>query len=231
MSDTESNVKQMKNECARCGDCCRRSSPTLMLDDLFLLRTEKLPWNQLVTLRKGEPAFSPHEMKPVYLPAEKIKIREKKNKGGCVFLDQENNLCTIYEDRPQQCRAQECWNPESALAIESEEYLTRKALFAEIEVLLEILDRHDEECSFKKLREGFERIKETKGQNVDGVIEILSRDDHFRDFVPRSLSIPLDILDLVFGRSLASRVGLFGFRIETSRDGTHTLVPGDTPEA
>ena len=44
-----------------CGECCRKSAPTLGQEDLVLLREEALPWAELVTLREGEPARSPFE--------------------------------------------------------------------------------------------------------------------------------------------------------------------------
>ena len=73
----ENMVREILPACVQCGECCRKGSPTLHEEDLDLLQEGKIPWGQLVTLREGEPAFSPFDEKPFLLPSECIKIREK----------------------------------------------------------------------------------------------------------------------------------------------------------
>ena len=111
---SERIVQEVLPSCVQCGECCRNGSPTLQLEDLDLLRQEKIPWSELVTLRNGEPVRSPFKEKIFFLIDERIKIREKAGTQECVFFDAKSDRCSLYTDRPLQCRAQACWDPSVA---------------------------------------------------------------------------------------------------------------------
>ncbi|MCP4678277.1 MAG: YkgJ family cysteine cluster protein [Deltaproteobacteria bacterium] len=225
LKTSEESTQEIMPVCVQCGECCLKGSPTLMVDDLEILREEKIRWSDLVTLRQGEPARSPFSGDVFYLTEERIKLREKKGTKTCVFFDEETHNCSIHLDRPIQCRAQACWDEENARALLDEEFMTRKHLLEGVEVLTDLLATHDKRCSFEKLRDAFEQLKQTEGKSVDEVIDVLAFEDHFRHFVAEKLDIPEDTLDLIFGRSLVERVRLFGFRVEVGEDGARTLLP------
>ncbi|MDY0039629.1 MAG: YkgJ family cysteine cluster protein, partial [Desulforhabdus sp.] len=109
MEYSEQAVRDLLPTCVQCGECCRKGSPTLLVADLELLSQNTLDWNQLITLREGEPVRSPIKEEIFYLLDERIKVREKPGTQECVFLDSSTDRCTIYVDRPLQCRAQACW--------------------------------------------------------------------------------------------------------------------------
>ena len=88
-----------------------------------------------------------------------------------------------------------------------------------------MIDEHDRRCSFEEMRKLFDELQETKGKNIDTIIDLLAFDEHIRQFTAEKMNIPEKVLDLVFGRSLSERVGLFGFKIDISPDGTRTLTP------
>jgi Fe-S-cluster containining protein len=224
----ESIVQEVIPTCVQCGECCRKGSPTLHEEDLELLREGKIPWGQLVTLREGEPAYSPFDEKPFLLPSECVKIREKGESKGCVFLDEQTSQCGIYQDRPVQCRAQACWDPAPARQSAKLPYLTRWGIFKEVELLRDIIAEHDQRCSFKKLNDAFAEQAETNGREIDRVLELMAHEDHFRRFFADRLNIPEDTLDLVFGRSFADLAPLFGFQVVTEPDGSRCLIP-ETP--
>jgi Fe-S-cluster containining protein len=214
--------------CVQCGECCRKGSPTLHEEDLELLQEGRIPWGQLITLREGEPAYSPFDEKPFLLPSECIKIREKAGSKGCILLDDQTAHCSIYNDRPVQCRAQACWDPAPARQLARVPYLTRSGIFGEVEFLRDILAEHDQRCAFSKLNEAFADLMERNGMGVERVLELMAFEDHFRHFFAERLNIPEDTLDLVFGRSFAELAPLFGFQVVTEPDGSRCLVP-ETP--
>lgn len=199
--------------CVQCGECCRRGSPSLYVEDLELLRLEKIPMDRLVTLRRGEPVRDPRQGKAHFLTDERIKIKEKPGTNECVFFDPASCLCTIYENRPIQCRAQACWDPSSFNELSEIPYLTRRDILADVELLMDILQEHDRKCSFETLHALFQRL--SRGEDVASeIIDLVSYESHFRKFVANQLNIPDSVLDFVFGRSLESLLPLFGCRLK-----------------
>jgi Fe-S-cluster containining protein len=226
----ETHAREILPSCLMCGECCRRGSPTLHVEDLSLLREGKIPWDALYTLRRGEPVHSPFKDELFFLLDERIKLREKPGGRECLFLDGDTQECTIYAERPLQCRAQACWDPKPGEELTAQPYLTRRDIFSEVEILWDLLEEHDRRCAFEKLSAAFKALEETRGQAVDQVLELLAYEDHFRNFVAEKLSIPRSQMELVFGRSFADLVQVFGFRVETEADGTRVLVPDAPPE-
>jgi Fe-S-cluster containining protein len=213
--------------CVQCGQCCKEGSPSLHIDDLELLRTEAIPWHSLLTLRRGEPARSLQSGAAFFATEERIKLRQKPGTTECVFFDPATSDCSIYPDRPLECRAQACWDPEPANEVTTEPLLTRRHLFANVGALLDLFDAHDQRCSFDRMREVFEDLKQSEGRNVANVIELLVLDESFRDLVCEKLNVPERVIELLFGRSLSERVRLFGFRVIRNPDGSRALVPAD----
>lgn len=216
-------AREVLPTCVQCGECCRHGSPTLHLEDLELLKQSKLPFNKTFTLRPGEPVRSPFDGKIFHLLDERIKVQEKPGTEECAFLD--GDVCTIYVDRPLQCRAQACWDSAQYKELTQQPYLTRRDIFAELEVLLELMDEHNKRCSFSRLQELFKQLEEQGEETIQPLLELLAYEDHFRRFFGEQLKIPEDTLKLVFGRSLADLVALFGFRVDEEPDGSKRLVP------
>ncbi|MGC9196182.1 MAG: YkgJ family cysteine cluster protein [Syntrophobacteraceae bacterium] len=216
--------------CVRCGQCCGMGSPTLHVEDLALLKDGKIPWQKLTTLRKGEPVRSPFDGKPFLLSEERIKVAEKQGSRECVFLITEANQCSIYSERPLQCRAQACWDPMPARDTAQLPFLLRKHIFQGIDLLLEVIAEHENRCSFQSLAQAFEKLGTGKGENIEEVLALLSYEDHFRRFVSEKFTIAPQNLDLLLGRSFAELVPLFGFKVLEELDGSKRLVP-ETGEA
>jgi Fe-S-cluster containining protein len=210
--------------CVQCGECCRMGSPTLHLEDLVLLQSGKIPWDQLVTLRKGEPARSPFDGRPFVLPEERIKVREKEGLRECVFLISQIDQCSLYVDRPLQCRAQACWDPIPARDTAEMPFLLRDHIFEGVDVLLEIIAEHEARCGFAVLSGAFEELSRSNGGNVQEVLRLLSYEEHFRQFVSDKFKIPARNMELLLGRSFAQMSRLFGFRVAEGPDGTRCLL-------
>jgi Fe-S-cluster containining protein len=221
----ERHVDEIIPACVRCGDCCRSGSPTLHLDDLELLRNQRIPWNLLVTLRQGEPVYSPFENRAVVLLDERVKLREKASTRECVLYDDTRGECLVYEHRPVQCRAQACWDPERAREMSKLPYLTRRDLFQDLDLLLELIAEHDRRCSFTRLQEAFRQVAESQGERPEDLVDVLAYEEHFREFLAAQLGIPRDILPLIFGRSFADLLPLFGCRVENDDTGKKHIVP------
>lgn len=225
---SENALREVLPTCVACGECCRIGSPSLHADDLELLTKGNIPWGNLITLRCGEPVRSPFQQTMLSLSEERIKIREKPGSRECIFLDSETDHCLIYINRPTQCRAQACWDPKAALGLQKTPYLTRSEIFQGVDLLLDLIEEHDRRCSFGKLVQAFDHLRETRGNSIEEVLQLLAYEDHFRRFLGSQLNIPDENLELVFGRSFAELVPLFGFRIIMEPDGSRCLVPEPT---
>lgn len=96
--------------CRRCGTCCLRGGPTLMLSDTALLVSGALTLESLVCLRAGEWARDDSRKALRPLEGERIKIA---GPGGrvhpwrCLYY-REGVGCGIYAQRPAQCEALFC---------------------------------------------------------------------------------------------------------------------------
>ena len=220
----ERAIRDVLPTCVQCGECCRKGSPTLLLEDLEILQSGGIPWEKLVTLRRGEPVRSAFEDKPAILVDERIKLQERPGVRECALFDNTTNQCTVYANRPMQCRAQACWDPEEARALEAEPYLTRRDIFKNLELLLDVIEEHDKRCTFDKLNAAFMRLAGKTDASLEEVLQLVAYEDHFRTFFAEQLKIPSENMNLVFGRSFADLVPLFGFRVRTEADGARCLV-------
>ena len=89
----KSSTKKKSDFCLRCGQCCRNFVMRIIIKEDFA------KW-----LRRVYGAGFSSESVDLTLDGNKVKIIFK---NPCQFLDK-NNLCIIYEDRPQQCRDHWC---------------------------------------------------------------------------------------------------------------------------
>jgi Fe-S-cluster containining protein len=200
--------------CLRCGDCCRRGSPTLFLEDLPLLRRGIIRRLEVLTLRAGEIGFSNAAQDLVLLPEERIKVKEKPGSRECLFFDAETKGCGIYDERPLQCRVMECWNPDHYNDLDSKKYLSRKELLNPEDPLLPIIESHNQRCALHKLQKALSRLKRGLADAQEEALDILLFDQHLREYLARDQKISPENQVFLFGRSVSDLIQSFGFRIE-----------------
>ncbi len=210
--------------CLRCGDCCRQGSPTLYVEDMTILRQGIIKRLDLLTLRPGEIGFSNATQDLVLLPEERIKIKEKPGGRECLFLDPETKGCSIYEDRPLQCRVMECWNPDNFQGLNSHAFLSRKELLNPDDPLIPIIESHTKRCGVTDLQEALSGIKKGMAAAQDEALDILFFDQHLREYLNQEQGIALENQVFLIGRPVSDLIYSFGFRIEEDSDGQLTLV-------
>lgn len=208
--------------CVKCGECCSNGSPTLSTDDMNLFESRTLKPNDVFTLRKGETVFDSRLETSVPNELERIKIRETPVEKTCIFYQKWNRECSIYDQRPEQCRIQECWAPNS-VAYTRKSPLNRRRLFEAAGDIWKIIEKHEERCSYEDLSREISRLAATKGQTVENILEFLSFDHHVREFVSEKLGIGAETLDLLFGRPLKDSLKFYGLTLDERKDGTFVL--------
>ena len=211
--------------CLRCGECCRLGSPSLHLEDAGLLARGLISTRQLYTLRRGEPVRLNIEAQLSTLPSELIKFKEEQEKGYCRFYAENQVSCAIYENRPLQCRFQQCWNPEALEKLWQEQKLTRRDILENDQDLMELLELHDERCDPERLNHLFIQLHNTRDMTVlDEVLEMLRQDVAIRGLATTKLHRDEEELDFLLGRPLTEILRPYGFRVEMDRDGVYHLV-------
>ena len=211
--------------CLRCGDCCQLGSPSLHPEDAELLSRGVLSARQIYTLRRGEPVKFNIDGRLGALPSELIKIKQHQEKHHCIYYGKNQRGCTIYDNRPLQCRVQECWAPEGLEKLWQQEKLTRRHLIKEDPDLLEMLEVHDERCDHRKLDAAFTRLHDTGDLAVlDEVLDLLRQDTAIRAFVTQKLNREDEELNFLLGRPLAEIVRAYGMKVEKDENGVYHLV-------
>jgi len=191
---------------------------------LSLFTNDIVKPEHLFTIREGEIAYDNRTQQTAPAQHEAVKIREVPENNTCIFYEEGGNKCTIYECRPQQCRRQECWNAEAATAV-SDTPLTRQDLFEPIEDLWNVIQHHEERCSYAELSRSMAKLGATSGQTVEEVLELLRYDHHVRKFIAEQLGLPLHTMELFFGRPLSLTIEAYGLKVEEQPDGCFLLTP------
>jgi len=218
---------QNRTDCIRCGKCCTGSSPSLLKEDLALFASGVLSYSNTITVRKGERIRS-HSDGHIYESfMELIKIRCKEQGPVCVFYNDDG--CGIYENRPTQCRQYECWRPLDLYGGLENNALGREELFGSVDMLMEIIRRHEEKCSYEKLSGAFDRLAVGDEDAVEGIMDMLQYDTYMRPFLQEKLNLPGDVLDLLLGRPLTDTVNEFGFKVAREGD-DYILLPTEDRE-
>jgi hypothetical protein len=152
-----------------------------------------------------------------------IKIREFPGTTTCIFFEQKDKKCVIYESRPEQCRLQQCWDPDGSDK-QSPAALDRGDILKTVSPLWEIILRHENRCSHAELERSVARLGATKGETVGDVLSILAFDHHVREFAKETLSLEPETIEFFFGKDLRESIGRYGLVVEESSDGSFLLT-------
>ncbi|MBF0344014.1 MAG: YkgJ family cysteine cluster protein [Nitrospirae bacterium] len=214
---------EQQDECIRCGQCCRRGSATLHVADANLIIEGAISYSDLFTIREGELVYNNLDDEFITIDYELIKISEIKGARTCSLFIEDGNACSIYENRPIQCRAYECWNTEGFIDTFNEEKLTREHLLAGNSVLLDVIRAHEERCSYARLAEYVGMIREGKDM-VQEVFDALSYDEALRPLLTEKLGVAPEFMPLILGRPLRDTIIMFGYKVEKDQEGNNCLL-------
>jgi Fe-S-cluster containining protein len=208
-------MKKKNNQCDRCGTCCSKGGPALHDEDTDLVDSGQIPLTSLYTIRQGELARDNVSGGLIRLESEIIKIKSIPGSNACMYYDKANQSCRIYENRPVECRALECWDTGKLIRMYAEHRLDRKRLLTSISWVLELIQTHEGICSFAEIC----RLISLRGKGdpggAEGLETIVNDDAKFRYMLIEKGKIPPDMLDFLLGRPLADTLNQqYGIRIE-----------------
>lgn len=213
-----------RTRCVRCGACCLKSSPTLHIQDLPLIKTNGIETRNLFTIRKGERVRDNIKSRLVITEKELIKVKERTGKRqGCIYYDHEHNACLIYDHRPIQCRALTCWDTQAFMKVFNSPRLSRKDVFQD-EGIVELIRQHEVKSDYFKLDAYMGRIERDGEKTVDKVLEMLRFDYELRLLVSEKLQIERSEWDLIFGRPLVQTISTYGLCVNREPNGDFVLT-------
>ena len=210
------------NTCRRCGTCCAKGGPALHKADLPLIN--RLALGDLITIRLGEPVFSP--LVDGIEPArnELIKFAGQNNSWTCLFFDRTQNLCGNYAHRPLECRLLKCWEPEAITKAIYQDCLSREDIVPaddELDVKLwELIEIQKEHCGFTRiaaLSAGF--AEKAAQKKLDDISEVVNLDLRIRNWAVQVRGLSLAEELLYFGRPMFKSLAFYGLAIEEGQQG------------
>ena len=197
--------------CVGCGTCCRVSSPTLYLEDAAFVGEGGPGREHFYTLRAGEEAFSARLGRLESLGGELIKLREGAG-GGCIFL--QDNGCTIYEQRPLQCRWLECWSGRHAGQLGQRPRLSRAEVFTGDDIALALTVEFEQKLPATQLARLLAAAAEGEQEAGQEALAFMEKDHGLRRAISERYGYGLDGLDLLLGRPAMVIAKSYGLAVE-----------------
>lgn len=212
-------------ECIRCGTCCKKGGPSFHLEDQELIEKGFIPAKYIYTIRKGERFYD--NIKECLLPASSdiLKLKGQKDSWTCVFFNEKNSDCTIYDHRPMECRTLKCWDTEDIEKIYAENRLTRKDLISSVEGLWELVESHQARCAYDILTRYVDALeKSSREKPLKGILDLIEYDINIRELVVQKAGLDPELTDFLFGRPITETLRIYGIKIK-KEEGEYILIP------
>jgi len=203
------------SECQRCGTCCTKGGPSFHHADKALIEDGVIHSKYLYTIRKGEWAYDNVRQCLEPVSSDIIKIKEKDDSWTCIFFDETQRACTIYENRPLECRALKCWDTHELENLYAKKRLTRENLVSEIEGLWSLIKDHQRRCDYEIIQKLVNAIR-TNPRDVQArlkLAEIIKFDTEIRKLVVSTAGLETEMLDFLFGRPLTRTLKKMGLEV------------------
>lgn len=92
-------AKGLRFQCTQCGDCCTGAPGFVWVNAEEIAALAK-------RLGMNEEAFEKKYVRRIGMRRSLVEFPS----GDCVFFNTESRACSVYEDRPRQCRTWPFWN-------------------------------------------------------------------------------------------------------------------------
>ncbi|MBU0485742.1 MAG: YkgJ family cysteine cluster protein [Proteobacteria bacterium] len=168
--------------CKRCGTCCRKGGPGLHREDQNLLSEGHLSFDHLVTIRQGEIVLNPLTGMPEPAAQELVKINGRGGDWSCMFFGEGDSSCTIYRNRPLECRLLKCWDPADIEAVIGKDNLRRLDLLSPGDPARQMIESHEKLCPGHEITELCIQYQEEPGRHdlLNSLTSFVRHDLHFR---------------------------------------------------
>ena len=211
------------SQCKQCGTCCRKGGPALHQEDLEILRTGQIELQHLVTIRKGEMALAPVSDTPQATDRELIKTAGRGSDWTCCFFDEQTNTCTIYENRPLECRLLQCWDTATIEAVINKDTLARTDIIGPDDPILEFIGAHEQACPLSRVISLAAKLHGAVAKQpiLAELTDLVRRDLQIRARAVAAFNIPVAVELFYFGRPLFVLLSPYNIGIHEDHEGVH----------
>ncbi len=209
------------NKCKRCGTCCKNGGPALHVEDMPLLTAGYLATDKLITIRRGEPVFSPLTNKIEPAAMELVKLAGVGNSWVCCFYQDGDSACGIYKHRPLECRILKCWDTAELTKMIFQNTISRADIIGTTKIVCvgkdhainEMINRHEQECPYEKLQLASEMKEKRESIAINVCRQIINNDLAIRQEAVRIFDLSLAQELFYFGRPMFKSLSFFGLEI------------------
>ena len=203
-------MSEKQNSCKCCGKCCLKGGPSFHQNDTHLINKGIIPAKNLYTIRPGELTFDNIQNKILPTKTDIIKIKGVGNSWTCVFFDIKQNTCTIYKNRPMECRILKCWDTKEISNFYSKNRVSRKDFLQNIDGLWEVIEDHNKKCSFFRI---MEISHNSNNDSFDEILESIKYDINLRKMLIEKKMVNKNIIDFIIGRPIYKTISKYRLEI------------------
>ena len=215
-----------RNNCQRCGTCCRKGPPGLHGEDRVLYDRGWVGKADLLTLRTGEWVYDNVLEQRIVLKEDMLRLRSKPQEAECLFFDVEGKRCRIYAVRPLECRILNCRDTTELIRIYKQDRLSRWDLIPRGSALEDIMVHHETVCGYERIRHLAAALRSKAAQRSSEVEElwaIIQTDHTIRGSLQEAAGVDGPVLDFLFGRPLTTTLPGFGLDLRKTDQGFRFL--------
>jgi Fe-S-cluster containining protein len=219
MNKTSKNI----TSCIRCGTCCAKGGPTLHAEDRQIILEGHIGIEHLITIRKGELAYTPagEGLQPVQ--QELVKIAGKGRGWECLFFDKAESSCMIYDRRPLECRILKCWDTLELLSVICKDSLTRADIIDPEAPILELIELHEKKCAVQDMENILSSLSDgdDKPTSLKELEELVREDLSIRTEAVSKFALPLAAELFMLGRPLFKLLSGRGIAVQERHGKLH----------
>jgi hypothetical protein len=173
-------------------------------EDKKILLSGHAGHQHLVTIRAGEMAYNPWKdcLEPVR--KELIKVAGTGDGWSCIFYNEKESCCSLYEQRFLECRLLKCWDPSALVSVIYKDTIRRSDIINADDPIMEVIGLHEKECPHNKINALVSALSD--GNNKKGIFAELSgfiqADSSLRIHAFSELGLGQEFELFIFGRPL-----------------------------
>ena len=124
-----------------------------------------------------------------------------------------------------ECKVHKCWDTREIEKVYAKNRLTRQDLISSVEGLWELVENHQERCSYDKLKLFIDSLNTGKKEEaLKGILDIIEYDDKIRDLTVQQAGLDPQLTDFLFGRPITETIKIYGLKIK-EKEGNYIIIP------